>query len=159
VELALAPSTPNVVYVSIQDADDGAGHDNGLLGLFKSINAPAPEVCPVCGKGTCIEHRAVCSHCGRQVCMADLQQESGHCATCAQLATTPEPPLEAVTAARVVTGRAPRSSRWRVARDRTHLVVELDLGFRRKAVVTMRHGGDAPESVVQHSLLGSKRRK
>ena len=117
------------------------------------------QACPVCGKGTCIEHRAVCSHCGRQVCMADLQQESGHCATCAQLATTPEPPLEAVTAARVVTGRAPRSSRWRVARDRTHLVVELDLGFRRKAVVTMRHGGDAPESVVQHSLLGSKRRK
>ena len=42
VELALAPSTPNVVYVSIQDADDGAGHDNGLLGLFKSINAWAP---------------------------------------------------------------------------------------------------------------------
>ena len=117
------------------------------------------ETCPVCGKGTCTEHLAVCSYCGRQVCMADLNQESGHCATCAQLAATPEPPREAVTAARVVTGGTSKSSRWRVARDRTHLVVEVDLGFRRKAVVTMRPGGDAPESVVKHSLLGSKRRR
>jgi hypothetical protein len=38
-------------------------------------------------------------------------------------------------------------------------VVEVDLGLRRKAVFTLRHGATAPESVVKHSLLGSKRRK
>jgi hypothetical protein len=37
--------------------------------------------------------------------------------------------------------------------------VELDLGLSRKTVFTVRHGEAAPEGVVQHSLLGSKRRK
>jgi len=46
-----------------------------------------------------------------------------------------------------------------MARDRSHLVVELDLGLTRKAVFTLRHGESAPDSVVKHSLLGSKRRK
>src|SRR3989441_780086 len=82
------------------------------------------------------------------------------CATCAQLAVVADPPDEAVAAARAVTGRAPKSSRaWRVARDRSHLVVELDLGLRRKAVFTMRHGDSEPDSIVKHSLLGSKQRK
>jgi len=120
------------------------------------------EQCPVCGKDTCARHRAACGHCGRQVCTADLAQQSPplRCATCAQLAATPEPPEEAITAARAVTGRVPRSSRrWRVARDRSHLVVEVDLGLRRKAVFTLRHGNTVPDTVVRHSLLGSKRRK
>jgi hypothetical protein len=38
-------------------------------------------------------------------------------------------------------------------------VVEIDLGFSRKAVFTLRHGTTVPESVVKHSLLGSKRRQ
>ena len=47
VELALAPSNPNVLYVSIQDAYDQnhVGHDLALLGLWKTTNAwdPAPS--------------------------------------------------------------------------------------------------------------------
>ena len=47
VELALAPSNPNVLYVSIQDAFDqmAVGHDGALLGLWKTTNAwdPAPS--------------------------------------------------------------------------------------------------------------------
>ena len=39
VELAIAPSNANVLYVSIHDAKDGTGHDGGLLGLFKTTNA------------------------------------------------------------------------------------------------------------------------
>jgi hypothetical protein len=71
-----------------------------------------------------------------------------------------DPPDEVVTAARAVTGRAPRPARaWRMARDQTHLVVELDLGWSRRAVFTVRHGDTVPESVVTHSLVGSKRRK
>jgi len=39
VELAIAPSNPNVLYVSIQDAINGVGDDGGLLGLFRTDNA------------------------------------------------------------------------------------------------------------------------
>lgn len=118
------------------------------------------EECPVCGKDTCAAHRVVCSHCGRDVCAADLEQQSGHCATCAQLAAVSDPPAEVLVAARAATGREPKSSRtWRMARDRRHFVVELDLGLTRKAVVTVRHGHTVPDSIVKHSLLGSKRRK
>jgi len=115
--------------------------------------------CPVCGKDICAQHRAACAYCGRQVCTADVDQQSRRCATCAQLAAVADPPEEVVTAARAVTGGASKVSRaWRIARDRTHLVVELDLGWRRRTVFTLRHGESVPESVVTHSLVGSKRR-
>ena len=117
------------------------------------------EGCPVCGKDVCAQHRAACAYCGRQVCTADVDQQSRRCATCAQLAAVADPPEEVVTAARAVTGGASKVSRaWRIARDRTHLVVELDLGWRRRTVFTLRHGESVPESVVTHSLVGSKRR-
>jgi hypothetical protein len=71
-----------------------------------------------------------------------------------------DPPDEAVTAALAATGGGSKTSRrWRMARDRSHLVVEVDLGLRRKAVVTVRHGDTVPDSIVKHSLLGSQRRK
>jgi hypothetical protein len=118
------------------------------------------EPCPVCGRDSCRDHRAACSHCGRQVCTADVGRESGRCTTCAQLAAVRELPDAVVTAALAATGRRPSSSgRWRVARDRSHVVVEVDLGLKRRAVFTVRHGDSAPDSVVRHSLLGSKRGK
>ncbi len=135
-----------------------AGCVEEAMTLFASDEV---EQCPVCGKDACAQHRVACGYCGRHVCTADLAQPSRRCATCAQLATIADPPEHVVTAARAVTGAgAPRASRaWRIARDKSHLVVELDLGFRRKAVFTLRHGDKVPDSVVRHSLLGSKRRK
>ena len=135
-----------------------AGCVEEAMALFASDEV---EQCPVCGKDACAQHRAACGYCGRQVCTADLEQPSRRCATCAQLATIAEPPEHVVAAARAVTGAgAPRASRaWRIARDKSHLVVELDLGFRRKVVFTVRHGDKVPDSVVRHSLLGAKRRK
>ncbi len=139
-----------------------------VCGAHRAACAEEPEeifaadevaACPVCGTGACAQHRAACAHCGRQVCAADLQQQSHRCATCAQLATIADPPEEVVAAALAATGGASRSRRaWRVARDRTHVVVELDLGWRRRTVFTLRHGDTVPESVVTHSLVGSKRR-
>ena len=119
------------------------------------------ETCPVCGKDACVRHRTACGYCGRQVCTADLRQQSRRCATCVQLAAIAEPPETLITAARAaIGGGVPKASRaWRVARDHSHVVVELDLGLRRKAVFTLRHGDSVPDSVVNHSLLGSKRRK
>src|SRR5213083_9760 len=135
-----------------------AGCVEEAMTLFASDEV---EQCPVCGKDACAQHRAACGYCGRHVCTADLEQASRRCATCAQLATIADPPEHVVTAARAVMGGgAPRASRaWRIARDKSHLVVELDLGFRRKAVFAVRHGDQVPDSVVRHSLLGSKRRK
>jgi len=116
--------------------------------------------CPVCGKDACARHRAACAHCGRQVCTADLAPQTRQCATCAQLAAIADPPDEVVTAALAVSGGEPRAARsWRMARDHSHCVVELDLGWRQKAVFTVRHGDNVPDSIVKHSLLGSKRRK
>jgi len=135
-----------------------AGCVEEAMALFASDEV---EECPVCGKDACAGHRAACGYCGRQVCTADLEQQFRRCATCAQLAAIADPPEEVITAARAVTGGGgPKASRaWRMARDRSHLVVELDLGLRRKAVFTVRHGESVPASVVKHSLLGSKRRK
>jgi len=134
-----------------------AGCVEEALALFASDEV---EECPVCGKNACAQHRAACAYCGRRVCTADWRQQSRRCATCAQLAAIADPPEAVITAARAVTGGgAPRSRAWRMARDRSHLVVELDLGLRRKAVFTLRHGDSVPDSVVKHSLLGSKRRR
>jgi hypothetical protein len=115
--------------------------------------------CPVCGNDICAQHRAVCGYCGRQVCTTDLGQKSRRCATCAKLAAIANPPAEVLTAARALTGGAPKTSRaWRIARDHTHFVVELDLGFTRKTVFTLRHGDTVPDRIVRHSVLGTKQR-
>jgi photosystem II stability/assembly factor-like uncharacterized protein len=43
VELALAHSNPDIVYVIIQDAKDTNGNDNGILGLWRTENAWADQ--------------------------------------------------------------------------------------------------------------------
>ena len=122
-------------------------------------------VCPICGKDACARHWAACGYCGRQVCTADLGQleparQARRCATCAQLTAVSDPPPAVVAAARTASGGESKASRtWRMARDRSHLVVELDLGLTRKTVFTLRHGDTVPDSIVKHSVLGSKRRQ
>ena len=115
--------------------------------------------CPICGKGVCQTHRAACVHCGRSVCAADVSAEARRCATCAQLAAVSDLPQAVVAAALAATGSGPKASRrWRMARDRSHVVVEMDLGWKRTAVVTLRQGDNAPDGVVKHSPLGSRKR-
>ncbi len=43
VELAIAPSQPGTLYVSIQDSINGVPNDSGLLGLWRTDNAWDPE--------------------------------------------------------------------------------------------------------------------
>jgi hypothetical protein len=121
------------------------------------------EECPICGKGACAGHRAACGYCGRHVCTRDLRSvdmQPRRCVTCEQLARVSTPPDAVLSAALKITNGHPKSSRrWRMARDRSHLVLELDQGLTRKTVFTLRHGSDAPDSVVKHSLMGSKQRK
>jgi hypothetical protein len=121
--------------------------------------------CPICAKAVCARHRAACGYCGRQVCTADLgpldaTKKWRRCSTCAQLAAVSAPPDAAVTAVLRAAGAEAKSSRrWRMARDRSHLVLELDLGLTRKTVFALRHGSDVPDSVVKHSLLSGIRKK
>jgi hypothetical protein len=115
--------------------------------LFASDEVAA---CPICARGTCEVHRAACEYCGRSVCSAELDAESHRCATCAQLAVA-DPPEAVVTAAlAAVGGEAPATPRWRMARDKSHLVVEVELGRQRTAVVTLRHDDHVAEGVVHH---------
>ena len=114
--------------------------------------------CPVCGRDACARHRVACGHCGRSVCIADLAQQPRRCTTCRGLAAITELPDEVVTAACAATGGESRSPRaWRMARDRTHLVVELDLGSNGRTVFTLRPGETVPESVVTHSPQSKRR--
>jgi hypothetical protein len=99
------------------------------------------------------------------VCTTDLgapdpSSQARRCSTCAQLAAVSDPPEALVAVALKATGGERKSPRrWRMARDRSHLVMELDLGLTRKTVFTVPHGSDVPDGVVKHSLLGSKRRR
>jgi len=117
--------------------------------LFASDEVAA---CPICGRGTCELHRAACEYCGRSVCSAELSAESHRCATCAQLAAVSDPPEALVTVALAAAGGEPQASRrWRMARDKSHVVVEVDLGRKRTAVVTLRHDENVADGVVHHS--------
>src|SRR5207245_11334076 len=109
---------------------------------------------PGAGRAACAGPRAGGGHRGRTVCTAGLEQPPRRCVTCRQLAVIADPPDDVLTAARAVTGAGPKSSRaWRMARDHSHVVVELDLGLRRKTVFTLRHGETVPDSAVEHTLL------
>src|SRR5437764_325488 len=116
--------------------------------LFASDELAA---CPICGRGTCELHRTACGYCGRSVCSAELDAESHRCLTCAQLAAASDPPKAVVLAALAAAGGEPQASRrWRMARDKRHVVVEVDLGRKGTAVVTLRHDDHGPDGVVHH---------
>lgn len=116
--------------------------------LFASDEVVA---CPICGRGACELHRAACRYCGRSVCSAELDAESQRCVTCAQLAAVSDPPAALVTAALAAAGSESRAAqRWRMARDKSHVVIEVDLGRQRTAVVTLRHDDNVADGVVHH---------
>lgn len=114
--------------------------------------------CPVCGRRACAQHRRACDNCGRSVCSGELDGTAGRrCVTCRRLAPLDDPEdrvIQAAVAAREGSEARPKS--WRAARDATHLVVELDLGWTRRVVFTVRHGDSAPDGGMAHSLLGSR---
>ena len=114
--------------------------------------------CPVCGRNACLSHRVACSYCARQVCVRDV--EEGRCTTCRILAETADPADELLQAALAANGGQPVHNKgWRTARDASHTVAELDLGWTRRLVFTVSHGDTKPRTVVRHSLLGSRRKR
>jgi hypothetical protein len=114
--------------------------------------------CPICGKAACASHRRECDHCGRVVCSRDIKERK--CVTCRRMAYLPDPADELITAALAANGGEPPPSRgWRAARDATHTVVEVDLGWLRTLVFSVPHGETTPAPVILHGLLGSRRRR
>ena len=68
------------------------------------------------------------------------------------MAAVSDPPDALVTVALAAAGGEPQASRrWRMARDKSHAVVEVDLGRKRTAVVTLRHDENVADGVVHHS--------
>ena len=113
--------------------------------------------CPVCARPTCRSHVRTCGWCGRMVCVTDLNAAHSRCSTCAQLRDIAEPPDSLVTAVASALGDRATPKRWRAARDATHTVVELDLGWTRRVVLAVRHGEHVASLGQTHSAIGSKK--
>jgi hypothetical protein len=113
--------------------------------------------CPVCGRLACRQHRQECNNCGRLVCSQELRAPTSRvCATCTQLKA--DDPSDAVIAAAVrLRGADAKSPKgWKVARDARHVVVEMDLGWTRRLVISVPHGDSSAQNAVSHSALGRK---
>lgn len=91
------------------------------------------------------------------VCVTDMNAAHSRCGTCAQLRDVVEPPDNLVSAVASALGDRPSPKRWRAARDATHTVVELDLGWTRRAVLAVRHGENVASLGQTHSAIGSKK--
>lgn len=123
----------------------------------RAFSLRGTETCPICERRACASHIVRCKWCGRSVCTGDVASGHGRCTTCRSLAPIMDPPDAVVVAATFVKrDRAPVKA-WRVARDASHTVVEIDLGWTRKVVFSLLHGDTRPAAVVRHSLFGTRR--
>jgi hypothetical protein len=112
--------------------------------------------CPVCGRATCKKHVRSCQSCGRTVCFHDIAGKKSRCATCSRLTATTAPSDAVIDAAVAVLGSRPTPKQWKTARDATHTVVELDLGWKRRVVFTVRHDDNVASGGRAHSITGSR---
>jgi len=112
--------------------------------------------CPVCARETCKAHLRTCGWCGRMVCISDMNIAHNRCTTCAQLRDVAQPPETLVRAVALALEERPTPKHWRTARDATHTVVELDLGWTRRVVLAVRHGDNVASVGRTHSAVTSK---
>ena len=113
--------------------------------------------CPVCAHATCKSHLRSCGWCGRMVCVTDMNDAQNRCSTCAQLRDIAQPPDNLVTAVASALSDRPTPKHWRAARDATHAIVEVDLGWTRRVVLAIRHGENVASLGLTHSAIGSKK--
>lgn len=118
----------------------------------RAFSAEGTAPCEICGRLACRTHRASCSWCGADVCRTD--KTGDRCVTCSGLLPTVDPPDAVVTAAAGIIDR-PRVRQWHLARDGGRYVVQLDLGWTRRMVLTVPHGSATATRVVRHSIFGS----
>jgi hypothetical protein len=114
----------------------------------------ATAACPVCGRTTCRDHLRSCASCGRLVCVRDIGS-GDRCVTCDRLMTTDDPPDNVIAAATVLFGERSLPRHWKTARDATHMIVDVDLGWTRHVVFTVLHDDNVASGGRTHSILGS----
>jgi len=71
------------------------------------------------------------------------------------LTGTDDPPDNVIAAAAALVGERALPKHWKTARDATHVVVEVDLGWTRHIVFTVRHDDTVASGGRTHSILGS----
>lgn len=92
------------------------------------------------------------------MCRAELGGGDSKCLTCRKLAPDPDPEDRLITAVLAANGgEPPKAKAWRTARDGTHTVVELDLGWTRRLVVAVRHGESRADVGVRRAVWGRGR--
>lgn len=117
------------------------------------------EQCPVCDKAACKNHLRSCTSCGRTVCVRDFDATQSWCITCARMRELTDPPETLLAAVTAAVGRRPTPKRWRSARDATHTVVEVDLGWRKRLVLAVRHDSNAASTGLIHTAMGAQKLK
>ncbi|MEW5849444.1 MAG: hypothetical protein AB2A00_11555 [Myxococcota bacterium] len=147
--------------VALREQDGGracAAHHSVCHVDEMTFSLAGTRECPVCRRTTCDDHFASCRSCARSVCVADVPTGGSRtCKTCAAFEEVADPSDQLIAAATTALGERRKVNRWRAARDATHVVVDLDLGWTRRVVFTVRHGDDQPETVVKHSMFGQTR--
>jgi len=122
----------------------------------KTYSLAGTSACPVCDKLTCPNHFVRCGSCGRAVCTKDIT-EGESCVTCKKLEETYDVDDEIIAASLSANeGQPMKVKGWRMSRDAHHRVVEADLGWTRKVLFTVRHGDSKPDTVVRHSVMGTR---
>jgi hypothetical protein len=121
-----------------------------------SLTGTSP--CPVCSRLACAAHMRVCGNCFRTVCTAEFRvSDPRRCSTCARLELVSDPPDSVIAAAVALRGADGKTAKsWKVSRDASHQVVELDFGWTRRLVFTVRHGDSTASTAVSHSALGAR---
>jgi hypothetical protein len=110
--------------------------------------------CPICQRQTCQEHLLTCKWCERLVCSTEVTTSHGRCATCNRLSAVAQFPEETVPAlAQALEGKVPRPKDVKVAIDSSNTILEVDLGWTRRAVIVLLHGDAFASHIARHSLL------
>jgi hypothetical protein len=115
--------------------------------------------CPVCARAACKSHVRTCEWCGRAICFSDFKSMHSHCLTCTQLKEAVEPSEALVAAVAKALESDQRPTHWKTARDATHTIVEVHLGWTRRVVLAIRHSDNGTEIGKTHSAVGSKKFK
>ena len=113
--------------------------------------------CPVCAKSACKLHVRACAWCGRMICLSDFKSMHSNCLTCTQLKDVAELPEELIVPVTKALESETRPSRWKIARDATHTIVEAHPGWTRRVVLAVRHADNVAEIGKTHSVVGSKK--
>jgi hypothetical protein len=118
----------------------------------RTFSLEGTKQCEVCARTTCRTHMGMCAWCGARVCAKDLHGD--RCVTCGKLELADDLPDDVIAALARVSGEA-RPKQRLVARDGSRFIVQLDLGWTRKVVITVPHGAAASSRVIRHSLFGT----